>query len=546
MATSAENFNCEMTTAGIDGRRGSRSISKSIIDSSGIPEQLTRLTKQVVMLEKRLLNVEKMLKSSVIRDSLPRSSIQLFKLTQLGKLSEKTDSQESTRVSGLRGAGKTALATVNHTLITSKPYNADYLSYVCNFFVVLRRNPFAIFQCLLMLLMIVALLLFGVIKFRDAQDSTMDQYKPLKVDGRDEYYNNEELTYQIPLHYFMFEMVVNQASFHEAYRETYNENCTSRDETCLTAYLENFLNIDYFAPTGMPSDFAPEIDDTVDRYLSRTKQDFESNPVYAYCNMRSSNNGSIELITTYLRNFTFFVENIGIDTYYREQSNETIEVFGVLLKMEFNDFDDYKEGWFKCDLYIEMDQFDKNLSSFANFDIFFMVSRTDYTSAEAGTTSYLRSRKKLWHDTDGVVEKVYNYVYEESTFDGASDFSAEVFLETNELTKAALLNIMTYAYPTVLHWVSFERYSYTDWLADVGGFYTLVITLFFILSTRVTYWANRKDAFQRRHGILPALSMAYRNAEELSGLRYLVLAALGISEEAYFQDDFQKFLSVRI
>ena len=110
----------------------------------------------------------------------------------------------------------------------------------------------------------------------------------------------------------------------------------------------------------------------------------------------------------------------------------------------------------------------------------------------------------------------------------------------------ARLYIETYPYHTVVHWVSYARYSYTDWIADLGGVYTLLIAAFFILSARVNYFANRKDAFHRRHGILPAFSLTYRNAEELSGLRYLVLSALGISEEEYFHKDFQKLLEEKL
>merc|ERR1712142_1105242 len=88
-----------------------------------------------------------------------------------------------------------------------------------------------------------------------------------------------------------------------------------------------------------------------------------------------------------------------------------------------------------------------------------------------------------------------------------------------------------------------ERYTYIDWLADMGGFYTLAFGCFFVFSTRITKLANRRDVFQRKHGILPAISLRHRNAEELSQLRSLVLAALGITEKAYFSGDFEKRLT---
>ena len=124
-----------------------------------------------------------------------------------------------------------------------------------------------------------------------------------------------------------------------------------------------------------------------------------------------------------------------------------------------------------------------------------------------------------------------------------SEFAVDVFVENNISANSAQLNIETYPYHTIVHWVSYERYSYTDWIADVGGFYTIAIGTFFIISTKVSFFANRKDAFHRRHGILPAVSLTYRNAEELSGLRVLVLSALGITEEEYFEKNFLQFLN---
>eukprot|EP00495_Collosphaeridae_sp_1-RS-2012_P002320 TRINITY_DN2019_c0_g1_i1.p1 TRINITY_DN2019_c0_g1~~TRINITY_DN2019_c0_g1_i1.p1 ORF type:complete len:127 (+),score=4.80 TRINITY_DN2019_c0_g1_i1:314-694(+) len=107
-----------------------------------------------------------------------------------------------------------------------------------------------------------------------------------------------------------------------------------------------------------------------------------------------------------------------------------------------------------------------------------------------------------------------------------------------------MLNIEVYPYPTVVHYVSYERYSYIDWLADMGGFYTLAFGCFFVVSTRITKLANRRDVFQRRHGILPAISLKHRNAEELSQLRSLVLAALGITEKAFFSGDFERKMTI--
>merc|ERR1712060_770837 len=214
------------------------------------------------------------------------------------------------------------------------------------------------------------------------------------------------------------------------------------------------------------------------------------------------------------------------------------------MRMEFVNFNGYMSGKIWCDLYLDMEILDEAFSNFTTYDILFMVSREEFQSGSAGITEYIRSVRKVWRRENDVIDQIYSYGFEESTFDGKSDFTAEVHLVDELVNQDAMLNIETYPYPTVVHYVSFERYSYVDWLADMGGFYTLAFGLFFVLSTQITKLANRRDVFQRRQGILPAISLTHRNAEELSQLRSLVLAALGITEKAFFSGDFERKMTI--
>merc|ERR1719317_1026244 len=145
--------------------------------------------------------------------------------------------------------------------------------------------------------------------------------------------------------------------------------------------------------------------------------------------------------------------------------------------------------------------------------------------------------KRVWRRENDLIDQIYGYVFEETTYDGVSDFTADVYLLDEYDWYSyfdAKLNIEVYPFPTVMHYISFDRYSYLDWLADVGGFYTLVASFFFILSSRITKLAQRRENFHLNQGILPAFSLSHRNAEELCVLRSLVLAALGITEKDYF------------
>jgi len=473
-----------------------------------------------------------------------------------------------------------ALATVDRNLISSRPRNEGIFVQLKNNALLLQRHRFAIFQCLVMLAAIVGLLTVTAIKFVDAHNSVNDDYKPFKVDGKDEYYRNEKLRYELPLHYFWFQFAVSEPDFSTVYNETFNQTCDSKLEVCLDLYLHEILNPNFaMYPTELPT-FAPTLSPTVSPtkspsisptlsptrspvpkgfppgyypvwmppplvlttpnviqiYSMRSNTSIYNSPVSAQCMMTTSEDGTVLTKTVGLRNLTLHLDEIG--TTLQDENSEVTNIFGMLIRLEFNDFNESMSGKIMCDLYLEMDRLEEKIGGFATYDILFMVSREEFNSGTAGVTDYIRSMKKVWRNDNELMDQIYSYTFEETTFDGKSEFTAETHLVDENTDEDALLNIEVYPYPTVVNYVSFDRYSYMDWVADTGGYYTIAFGIFFLFSSRITKHANRKDAFQRRQGILPAFSLPHRNAEEISGLRTLVLASLGITEEAYFSRDF--------
>jgi len=103
----------------------------------------------------------------------------------------------------------------------------------------------------------------------------------------------------------------------------------------------------------------------------------------------------------------------------------------------------------------------------------------------------------------------------------------------------------TIATPSVTHWGSYATYSYTNWLADVGGFFSLSGMLFFVIAKKVMEYSNRHDPFHSQMGILPLISTTYRNAEMVAGVRNILVSALGISEGEYFADYLRPFLMIK-
>merc|ERR1719317_669667 len=208
--------------------------------------------------------------------------------------------------------------------------------------------------------------------------------------------------------------------------------------------------------------------------------------------MASISDGVITTEKVELQNLTMHLDELGVN-----MRNNTITKyrFGMLLKLDFEDFGSYMTGKVKCDFNFEIWRFEISMSAFATFDIVFMVSREEFSSWTIGITEYIQSIKKVWDRQNPPTDQIYGYSFEENTYDGKSKFTAEAYLLDEQVDENALLNIEVYPFLTVMHYVSFSRYSYLDWLADLGGFFTLVTGFFFFVSTRVTKLANRKENF---------------------------------------------------
>jgi len=460
-------------------------------------------------------------------------------------------------------AGKAALEVIDRHLITNKPRNERICEKICDCISLIKRYNFAMLQSLLMFVAVAALLMFGTWKFVEARNSTHDPYKPVKVDGKDEYYLNEELTYVFPLHYFWLALDVVESDFYPIYNETFEEACEGELGNCLRRYMIDYLNPKLaITPTELPT-LAPSISPTLSPTTSPTSSPTggptpsryicpwcsgwtftnvminsmyvyisdDDKPLSARCVMSTSSEGIVESEMIGLRNLTVHLDEIAVNS---QDGKDMTTLFGMLLRMEFDDLGGFMSGQVMCDLYLDIERLRSAISDFATFEIFFMVSREEYSSGTVGITEYIRSMKKVWRNQTYHIDQIFSYVYEETTFDGKSDFTTEVTLVDNSVVHGAMLNIEVYPNPTVIHYVSYDRYSYLNWLADVGGFLTLVMSLFLCLSSRITKIAHRKEKFHLGQGILPVFSLAHRNAEELAGLRSMVMAGLGITEQDYF------------
>merc|ERR550534_646339 len=458
--------------------------------STNPKNDIVYLTNEINKLNERLEKVENKLYSGIIKQ-----------LTMVGK------------PNSTRRRNSMPEMMVDTDLITSRPRNQSLDSDLRNCVRVLQRNKFATCQCYLMVLVLLGMVAFGLKQIMEVDESRASQYKPFKVQGRDEYYRNEDLEYTLPKFYYTFHMDVSTPWFYEVYTETFNKPCLNSLDNCLHHYILNSLN------------------GTNDSVLS------------AQCSMKWINDGNSIVFesTTDLRTFSIYVDAIGDEEGATNVTDQT-KGLGMLIKMEFEKIGSHMKGPLSCHLGTQMDEVSSMLSRFSTFYVHFTVSRKDYESGLLCYEEFIKSNRKVWSSEDVFLTKHFDYAYVETTFDGHSDFEAEVSVQVSE-TQESMLRINVRPFPTIVHYVSFSNYSYLDWLADMGGLYAITIGLFLFMATRVAKYANRGKAFLSAHGILPALSLPHRNAEELAGLRLIVLAGLGITENQYFGDEFQAKLS---
>merc|ERR1719184_111093 len=263
----------------------------------------------------------------------------------------------------------------------------------------------------------------------------------------------------------------------------------------------------------------------------------------AQCSMTWINDGSSMVFenTTDLSIISIYVDSIGDDEAATIMTDQT-KGFGMLIKMEFERIGSHLKGPLSCHLGLQMNKVSQILSRFSSFQVHFTVSRKDYKSGLLCYEKFIKSGRKVWTSEDFFLTKHFDYAYEETTFDGISDFEAEVSVQTVK-TEESMLRIDVRPFPTIVHYASFSKYSYLDWLADMGGLYAIAIGFFLFMATRFATCANRGNAFLSALGILPAFSLPHRNAEELAGLRLIVLAGLGITEKEYFGEEFQAKLT---
>jgi len=74
------------------------------------------------------------------------------------------------------------------------------------------------------------------------------------------------------------------------------------------------------------------------------------------------------------------------------------------------------------------------------------------------------------------------------------------------------------------HWQEYVEYGYWDWIGAMGGIFSLLYVVYFVVGKYIAVYSGSEDL-----GILPAMSNVFRNQEDigimkrkLQGVRYPV------------------------
>jgi len=462
-------------------------------ENNGISLDSRELATQVHLLNKRVTNLE-----GSIRDL----TLSMSRLSGEGAIGS-DDPLNQTRDSETSGDRIKALSVIDPTLVTSLPFNATVSQKIKHVLVVFKWHKFAMLQCLLIVFAIAFVVGYGVIQFLEAQSSTNETFKPFKMDAIDDYYLDESLIYEQPLNYIYFQLLIPSVAeyniFYSDYQYLFDEPCDSALTTCMESWI---------------------------RALFEYSLSWQWMP---YCLMENAENDDIAYV--FSRNLTVYVEEtvppLGLDVW---------KMFFVTIKQKFNDFDTHISGKTTCELRFDLDILKRWISPVGFVSkLEFMVSRENYTSGLLYYGSNLRSIKSFSNPLDWEGTSLFGYSYEEKKYDGTSVIIADLFHEGwIPMYDPQQLVLFLYPLPSVEKYVSYNRYSYGDWLADVGGFFSLSSSFFIFLVHRLSKLANRKENFLLRHGILPSFSLQHRNAEEIAGLRSITMAGMRITEEDYF------------
>jgi len=422
-----------------------------------------------------------------------------------------------------------------------------------------KNSKRATLQIILAFCFIAGWIVMGVLQMVKAYESENEEYLPQKILRQKKYFSDHKLQYNNPYFYFWFDIEIESENLTAAY------NCSDNSTTtCLKEFFNTMLTFednvakynDYTYDYNAAAVYGDDDNGTSSENMTYSDGYSYSDVIYPYCEMVSFNTTTGVSETDYgvVKDYDILVNRYGdyydVDTstttsdYFYDSADwdtngELTEPFGVLVQIEISDVDAAR-GRYTCDSSLDISTIVDELNRFTNwFELWMFMSRTNYTYGVGfqADEPHMRSIFRSDHPVTGVDMRFF---YEEvvlCSLDGSC--VSEFFVETNAMImeEQSFLLITLNPLPKVFYYKEFIQYTYLDSLSSIGGFWTIFLGVYLTVSTFIAYYnsesTGKGDLIS--FGILPMLSKAHCNSEEISYLRKIVMTLLNLQNEHLFR-----------
>jgi len=194
-------------------------------------------------------------------------------------------------------------------------------------------------------------------------------------------------------------------------------------------------------------------------------------------------------------------------------------------------------GRYTCDSSLDIYTIFEKLTNFSDwFDIWMFMSRVNYTTG-VGFENDEPQMRNIFDSDDPVFGANMRFFYQENVFcDTGDNCKSQFVVESTAMVMANqdYISITLNPLPKVTYYHEFINYTYLDCVSSIGGFWTIFLGLYLVVSGFIVRgYTTGKHEF-KSFGILPLLSDAAKNAEEIAYLRTIMMTLLNVEKDQYF------------
>jgi len=433
---------------------------------------------------------------------------------------------------------------------------------------VLRKSRRASIQIFTAVLFMSGWIVMGVLQCIKAYESENADFFPHKITKQETYFSNSKLQYSNPYLYFWFQMDIRPENLKSTYSCPEVANSTA---DCLKDFFVDMLtfNDNILSWLGIFDFSDADYDYNYENSFRRKNRFFNSRKtkskvgtrrryayedvLYPYCEMNSFNQSTGETVTTWghLKDYSVYAYRAGdyseasnsdydwffFDYTIWENAADLSEPFDVLIKLEIADVKAAR-GRYTCDSSLDIYTISERLRNFTEwFDIYMFMSRVNYSTG-FGIGDDEPQMRNIYYSKEPISGANMWFFYQENVFCDVDDVCKSQFVvESTAMVMADQdwITITLNPLPKVTYYKEFISYTYLDCASSIGGFWTIFLGLYLVVSGLIVKGQTKGKHEFKSLGILPLVSKAHKNAEEIAYLRTIVMTLLNVEKNQYFK-----------